>query len=759
MAQSLTDIEFVESLARLSEIPLTYKDKGVALQKMVELAKETLSSHACTLNLVNLDQHSLTQVACAGFDASYEQRVLHKRFKLGAIAVGDPFDFEQVARGEVYEVDGLQLDGQGIADPEICRHYGISSALCCPMHSGGSLFGYFSHFSKRNGAFPPTEKRMVITFAHQVALTVELLESLIVRERLGRLNDIMQAMTATRDRDRLMKLMLDEGLDLMGCSRGWISRLNYRTGELEIIAHRGEPQHHYRLHPGEGLTGKALKEERPVRADDVQDPQWRDVYKEFWGDTRSELAVPILISNAEVRERTTVGTGSKPIGVFNVESPIPGAFSPADESLLWSLARHAAVLIDRLDVDHKLASLASVQQSMVGKRDWDDIIGIVLPAITETMGYDYVNISIVDPVSRVIQTEYTHGIPKGDKEDFERRAVHPLDGADIQAEICRTRNIEVPGIEDDRFDKAIYKRFGHDKLIRVYMPMITSDARVMGTVEAGHQRKYRRYIYEQDVQLLKGFVDYAVRALEQKEKGLLERIGHEFRSPVVGIRNNVNFLQRRLRQLDETLINRKFDDILADCEMLLSHIGELEHILGRPSPLPKVERTLVFRDVVIKTIRQIKPTAMEQGLDPSRIDYESADIRRLSPLYLDKIKLNQVIFNLVFNAIKYAEDDADQFRIQIAVGEIRDAFIIFVRDWGIGIRPEYADKVFDEGFRAEEAQRKYVTGTGLGLTIARKYMRDMGGDLRLTLTRSSKPTEFQVILPKRLAEAPNDSHR
>jgi len=168
------------------------------------------------------------------------------------------------------------------------------------------------------------------------------------------------------------------------------------------------------------------------------------------------------------------------------------------------------------------------------------------------------------------------------------------------------------------------------------------------------------------------------------------------------------------------------------------------------------ELTLVYRDIIIKTVNQLKPLVAERGFDMSGVQYNPWDLQRIK-LYVDKAKLNSVVYNLLMNAIKYAEDDPAEFRITIR-GEVSGHnFIIKFQDWGIGISKQYEEQVFEEGFRAPEAISRFVTGTGLGLALARKTMREMGGELLLASNR--KPTEFDLVLPKSLKEVPDDPLR
>jgi GAF domain-containing protein/signal transduction histidine kinase len=713
------------------------------LKQAPEHACKLLSVPVCIVWKLDAPREILKVTTAAGnVDDAYRKIELH---------LNDPGLQHLSKRGVKFLLDVTKPQPKYYGHAEEARKRNWVSLLTAPMRVGNRLVGMldvYTHKEKRY--FKEWEKQFFEAFANYTAISIE-------KAELLELNQVLQLMTEARTEDDLLKIILDRGLQMVGAKRGWVSRFDPKSGELNIVDSRGDLPGPRSLRLDAGITGKALREETPVRADDVLESKWHGIYEPFWPDTRSELAIPIVISNALIRVGHDVKESRKALGVLNIESPYTTAFSEADEALLSSLARHAAIIMDKLETDHKFANLREIEREIIGKRDWGETIQIVLRAITNTLGYEYVNISLVDTDLKRIKTRYVVGIPRKEVELFKRMADHSLDGNDIQAQIVRSKEVEVPEVEDPRFDQKIFKRFGHERLIRVFIPMIVaSENRVIGTVEAGYKRSYRKHIYERDVQILRGFVNYAVRALEQSRRGLLPRVSHEFKAPIIGIRSNASFVRQRIEELDTNLIQVKLDDILTDTDILLLKVGELEHILGKTTPLSRPELTLVYRDIIIKTVNQLKPLVAERGFEVSNISYNTWDIHRIK-LYVDKAKLNSVVYNLLINAIKYSEDEPSEFKITISVDETHNDYIIRFKDWGIGIKKEYEVKVFAEGFRAPEAINRFVTGTGLGLTIARKTMREMGGDLRLT--QNSKPTQFDVLLPKSLKEVPDDPLR
>ncbi len=732
----------MDSLLRLAEATSRSESLEDLLDQLAQFTSSLMGGPRCLVWLLDKDRNGFSVKA---YKAPEGEQIECEKWFISRAAVTDIEKlFQETDHPSLSESDKVAIRSCAAK----MRELDWRSRLAVPLALKGRFLGFLEVYSYgHERRYTNWHKRQLKTLATQASIAIE---DLISRKRFEKLNQIMREMTETRSVDELMRLLLDKSLELIGATRGSIGRLDLKTGKLHIVARRGEPRKLPSLMLGEGITGKAFLEERTIRAGDVCSHEWESIYKEFWDDTRSELAVPITVNKPEVRIGREVKQGSKSIGILNIESPTVEAFSESEEKTLDSLASHAALIIEKLEFDAKLAELAQAQKEIISKRNWDEIIGLVLKTISDTLGYEYVNISMVTSDSKRIKTEYLTGLPENEVENFKRMADHALDSNDIQADIARSREIEVPNVSDERFDTSIFNRFGHGRWIRVYIPMIDqSKNEVIGTVEAGNQRTYRKYIYERDVQLLKGFVDYAVQALMKSNRALLARISHEFRAPIVGIRSNASFLQRRIRELDDNLIKLKFEDMITDCEILKANVRELEHLLGSSSPVYKEEKTLVFRDVIIKTIKQLKHLVAEQGFDPSKIKYDPYDIPKIK-IYVNRAKLNQVVYNLLTNAIKYAESDPHAFAVWIRVDETKDHFMIKFKDWGIGVRKGLEEKIFEEGFRTPEAMSRFVTGSGLGLTVARKIMREIGGDL--VLAEIYKPTEFHLVLPKSLKE-------
>jgi signal transduction histidine kinase len=123
-------------------------------------------------------------------------------------------------------------------------------------------------------------------------------------------------------------------------------------------------------------------------------------------------------------------------------------------------------------------------------------------------------------------------------------------------------------------------------------------------------------------------------------------------------------------------------------------------------------------------------------------------------VHADPLRLEQVLTNLLDNAIKFSPGDAARIDIQVAVGETGQV-LVAVRDRGIGIPPEHRARIFDRLHQAHAAEHR--SGMGLGLFISREIIHLHGGSLEVEFPPDGG-SRFVVTLPP-AATAPAEDTR
>jgi signal transduction histidine kinase/putative methionine-R-sulfoxide reductase with GAF domain len=572
-------------------------------------------------------------------------------------------------------------------------------------------------------------------------------------DKFKRLVKIIFNLSEVQDIDKLLRIFLDSALELVKAKYGSIYRLDYQTGEIKIIHHTPADRPKIKNNAwGEGILSIALKKYQIVNVDDTLSARWKDIYIPDWKNMRSEIAVPIFLENIPVRIKTEIKkTGRKRIGILSIESKDTNAFSKEQEDLLFDLARYVAIRIENLESDRKLNELRKKEKEIAdSNKDYNQIIDLVINGIINILGFDIVNISLVSLEKGVIETRYAKGALFGGKEEqFKKQARHSLDSKDIQADIIRTKKIDVPEKDDERLDKKIAQDFQHEKLVRVFMPMIESaNAQAIGTVECGYDKTYREFIYERDVQILESFVNHAVQGLEKRKKNWLEVITHELKNPIVGIRNHADKMLRSRHNLREDQIEAKLEDIIADCSILFNQVRQLEFMLGATTSFNLRIESVSVSNEIIKVFQQLKPEIRAKKFSIDGIEYQFDDrIKRLK-INTDRARFNQIIYNLMVNSIKYAEEDPNKFKIRIKIDDNDlEKLRIRFQDYGVGIREDEKDRIFHQGYRGVDVKHK-KQGSGMGLSVSRDLVTRLGGELLLITTKN--PTEFQIVIPYKL---------
>ena len=620
--------------------------------------------------------------------------------------------------------------------------------LVAQLHVAGLVIGAIEiDFDEETGPSAEDSSKITKELVSKACRAVEhVLKSQILLELNEGLSRVAQADTI-KD---LEESLLHSAFRITGTEIGAILLLDKETGSLDVARHEPILQTRPDIYIDESISGQCLRKLEPRRFGDVSSNK---LFKEYWSGMRSQLAVPLYIpkSSARVPNKHEPGTHleeqPKRIGVLDLESPLLDAFSDFEEQCLLRLAITASVMFDRLQLRDLLKGLhdaeSELAKHLAGGDDWLDVIKAVGDHIHTALAYSHINISLVSPDGKRIKSEYVWwSRSEQDTARFKELSDHDLDSSkDIQAEVVRTRQIEVPTSNDLRFHPQIHYAFNLDALIRVYIPLMMGDF-VVGTLEAGYRRRFRQYIFERDIQILKTLGDYVAAAIWKKRRGQLDILRHEIAAPRKAVMDNALFLQRHWASLSDEKINWKLDDIFLDGEVIDSLLDKIEYyVTGHLKP-SKVEYCNVGSTVIKKIILQQGRLLRSMGLDLSAINYAQTNLRILA--FVDKVKASAVFNNLFVNAIKYRKSD-ESLRIDLTVESLQDRYIVRISDCGIGVDSGYEDRIFEEGVRTPSAVQR-AQGSGLGLWLARQYMRDMAGDV--TLARTGNPTIFEVTIPK-----------
>ncbi len=239
---------------------------------------------------------------------------------------------------------------------------------------------------------------------------------------------------------------------------------------------------------------------------------------------------------------------------------------------------------------------------------------------------------------------------------------------------------------------------------------------------------------------------------KERRARALRRLTHELHAPLVAIRGALSFMQSELKARPGGALDFFTEDYVADIEswshLMRRLLGNADYFRLTSKNLPLYQqRTQIMGEIIIPAIRQVSEVLHEREFDPKRI--KIGTFEDVPSLWIDRNQFQQVIFNLLANAIKYASDDPHAFAVRIRGSKTDVDYLIEFEDDGPGIPTEMSEAIFAEGVRSREARFRHVAGDGLGLWVVRKIIEAHGG--QIALTSAGGPTTFAITLPRWLA--------
>jgi signal transduction histidine kinase len=229
----------------------------------------------------------------------------------------------------------------------------------------------------------------------------------------------------------------------------------------------------------------------------------------------------------------------------------------------------------------------------------------------------------------------------------------------------------------------------------------------------------------------------------------LQTMSHEFRTPLNAILGYTEILSDEIVGPVTTVQRDHLRRIRRSSDHLLALIEELLRFarLDAGEEVAAAQRVLAT-EVVEETFDIVRALAERKGLT-LRLEVPDSPIA----LDTDRLKLRQVLVNIVTNAVKYS--DAGEVRVAVGVSESGGASRVSfeVTDSGRGIDVDDQEHVFEAFWQVHQSLTRASDGTGLGLAVARRLARLLGGDVVIGESRPGRGTTFIVWLPQTAGES------
>jgi len=696
--RSKQQFEVIKRIATLVNAARSVEEFAAAL---VEVLAESLRAEAASLLVVDRKRSELYFWAATGEKAEALARI---RLRLG----------EGIA-GWVALHNQPLLVPVASEEPRFCPRvddltgFKTRSLICAPLRGKSELKGALEVLNPiGRAAFAPEDLELLVLAAEQSSLLIEnalLIEDLRQRNaELTTLIDIDRAVNATQDLDHLLRVILNSAARVMQ-AEGSSLVLHDREGEklrfYLATGPSGENLTHLAMLPGQGIVGWSIERREPVYVEDAyQDPRFAQEVDALTGfETHSLLCVPLVI-------------GEEAIGALEVVN-FPPLASEAESSLalFQAFASQAAIALERARLYQQLEKKVELANAeLIEANRTLALEKAKITAMVENMADAVI---LVDEAGQIL---------------LFNAAAERLFGRPAAAFLgCHIEDIDQPSLaamlavpENKAEGTELRLEHPEPRTLRVRATQVLDD----------QQRPLGKVVVGTDITELK--------ELDQIKTELVSLVSHELRTPLTSIKGFATTLMES--QSLPAADRQEFLNIINhECDRLRRMVADLLCISRIESGrVLEVSRRRIRVGLLLERVLEAQKVYAPEHRFRVSLEPESV------ALEADEDKLEQILTNLLNNAIKYSPRGTT---ITVSVREEPEQVLFGVADEGPGIPPEEIPNLFQQYGRLRFAQDRRIQGTGLGLYLTKHLVEAHGGRIWVE-SEVGKGSRFFFTLPK-----------
>lgn len=236
-----------------------------------------------------------------------------------------------------------------------------------------------------------------------------------------------------------------------------------------------------------------------------------------------------------------------------------------------------------------------------------------------------------------------------------------------------------------------------------------------------------------------------LKNVEIIKKDFVSNVSHELRTPLTAIKGFAETLLEEEKNKSKT---KYLNIILKHSERLINIVKDLLILseIEKTHDL-KYQKTIKFEDIDIKKLVLNIISMFEDHVKEKNLEIELSIKNEIKQINGDSFKLEQMLINLIDNAIKYT--DQGKIEVIISASDTPDYIQLEVKDSGIGIPTKDVSRLFERFYVVDKSRTKKNGGTGLGLSIVKHVVQLHRGEIEI-ISELGKGTSIIVKLPKKI---------
>ncbi len=227
-----------------------------------------------------------------------------------------------------------------------------------------------------------------------------------------------------------------------------------------------------------------------------------------------------------------------------------------------------------------------------------------------------------------------------------------------------------------------------------------------------------------------------IEKTETMRMEFVANVSHELRTPLTSLKGYSQAIESESQDL-------KSESVKKYAQIISRNVDRLIHLVSDLLDLSNLESGIKL-EIGVTNTAEVTNAVLSQ-LEAARVQKKQRITTEfgVSQVRADRQRLEQVLLNLVQNAIKYIPDDS---HIEIIWAVANEGCVLRVRDNGPGIDEEHLPRLFERFYRADKARSPDKGGTGLGLSIVKHIMQRHGGSVEVS-SHKGQGTEFICRFP------------